>query len=628
MLSDQLTFNFLFLGILTIEDIKAFRQIDSKTPGHPESFITPGVEATTGPLGQGMANGVGMAMAEAHLSSTFNHSDSIIFDNYTFVIVGDGCVQEGITSEASSLAAHFGLNKLIIFYDDNKVQIEGPTDWTFNENVESRYKSYGFHTIHIKDGNEDLEGIERAIKEAQSIKDRPSFIRLTTTIGYGSKSQGTEKVHGAPLGKEDMEQVKAKLGFENTPPFCILPEVYEFYRKTSIERGEDLYREWHEKWINYQEKYPNQAKEIQNREEMKIPSKFYESLPKYQFKEDGNDNGNKNQQSSYLPEIATRKCSEMVLNSIQNIIPELISGSADLANSTLTKWKGSVDFQNPKSGFGGYDGRNVRYGVREHAMFAISNGMAYYSHLVLPLTSTFLNFITYGWGAVRLAALSHLRTIMVMTHDSIGLGEDGPTHQPIEVLSLLRSTPNILTIRPADGNETSGAYAMALENIFGPTVLSLSRQNLPQLRGTDWNKVKYGAYIVHDVPNLSIPDIIIMATGSEVSLAISASIPNARIVSMPSWELFEKQDITYKRSIMTKGVPIMSVEAGSVHGWHKWAHYPYGMKTFGSSGPYKKVLSKHGFTPEVIAEKAKKLINYYKGKLVPDLLDNPDIVYE
>lgn len=605
---------------VSLEDLKQFRQLDSKLPGHPESHLTPGIEVSTGPLGQGVANGVGLAIAEAHLAATFNQPKNTtqnqldLIDNYTYVVLGDGCQMEGIASEACSLAGHLKLGKLIMIYDDNHISIDGDTDLAFTEDVTRRFEAYGFHCQVVEDGDQNLEAMAQAIIEAQRVIDRPSLIRLRTTIGFGSKNQGTEKVHGSPLGAEDVKAVKRTLGFNPDEEFIIPSEIYNFYKQVGG-NGMKLAREWEDRFVAYRKQYPQLAEEFIRRLAKRLPDNLEHILPRY---EPGSS------------EVATRKLSENILNVIAPHLPELIGGSADLTQSNLTKWKDSVDFQPPGTKVGNYSGRYLRYGVREHAMFGISNGIAAYGGLI-PFASTFLNFITYGWGSVRLSALSHHRVIYIMTHDSIGLGEDGPTHQPIETLAGLRALPNVVIIRPADGNEVSGAYLMALRAIDHPTVLCLSRQNLPQLKGTSIEGVSRGAYVLNEHSNDNDDgfQVILVGTGSEMALAVAAANIlrqdgiKVRLISMPSWELFDRQPVEYQQQVFKKGHPVISVEALSTLGWSKYAHTSIGMTDFGSSGPYKQVYRKFGFTPENIANHAKKTIEYYRKHPIPDLLARP-----
>ena len=599
---------------VTIEDLKNFRQLDSKTPGHPECHMTPGIEVTTGPLGQGFANAVGLAVAEAHLEARFGSS---IFNNYTYVLMGDGCMQEGVASEAASLAGHLKLGNLIVFYDDNKISIDGETDISFTENVEERFKAYGFHCLSVENGDEDLEAIDAAICAAKAVKDRPTLIRVRTTIGKGSLSAGSEKVHGAPLGKDELARVKTSFGFNPEEHFVVPADVAKLYAEAA-ERGRQAEASWIENFNgNFRAQNPAEFAEIERRFFSKtLPDNFVSLLPLYE--------------PSETNQIATRKLSENLLNALAPHLPELVGGSADLTASNLTKWKGSEDFQCPSTGLGSYAGRYIRFGVREHAMFAMMNGLAAYGGFI-PMGATFLNFITYGWGALRLAALSRLPGIYVMTHDSIGLGEDGPTHQPIETLAALRALPNCLCLRPADGNEVAGAYLAALTvGRDRPTILCLSRQNLPQLQGSSRDATLRGAYILKDFAYIngesaSRSKVILIATGSEVSIAKEAaemldqSVYDVRIVSMPSWELFRAQTENYKRSVLPQRIPVISVEAGCTQGWQEWAHCPLGIDTFGASGPYKKVYEKFGLVPSIISEKVQKVVEYYRQYPVPEL---------
>ncbi|KAJ1924678.1 Transketolase, partial [Coemansia sp. S17] len=452
---------------VTMDDLKNFRQLGSKTPGHPENTHTDGIEVTTGPLGQGISNAVGMAIAERHLAATFNKPGFNVIDNTVYAIAGDGCLQEGVASEASSLAGHLQLGNLIVLYDSNGIQIDGSTKLGFTENVLERYAAYGWHTLEVADGDNDLDGLARAIEAAKAETDRPTLIKVETTIGFGAAKAGTEGVHGAPLGAESLAAVKALFDFDPAQKFSVADAVYDFYAQRAAEgaRRED---EWHALLAAYAQAHPELHAELVRRIEGRLPDGWEKALPRY---------------SPADKPVATRKLSEVVLNAIAGLVPELIGGSADLTGSNLTRWKGAVDFQPESTGLGSYAGRYVRYGVREHGMAAISNGIAAYGANI-PFASTFLNFISYAAGATRLSALSHLRVLYIMTHDSIGLGEDGPTHQPIETMAMLRATPNYLNFRPADGNEVSAAYLAALQHSDRPSVLSLTRQNLPQLEGS------------------------------------------------------------------------------------------------------------------------------------------------
>ncbi|PVU95357.1 hypothetical protein BB561_001865 [Smittium simulii] len=595
---------------LSIQDLKNFRQLHSKTPGHPERMETPGIEITTGPLGQGIANAVGMAMAEKHLAATYNTENFNLIDNSVYCIVGDGCLQEGVASEASSLAGHLKLDNLIVLYDANEIQIDGSTNLAFTEDVLKRYESYGWHTSSVADGDNDIESIAKAIEEAKAIKNMPSFIKINTTIGFGAALQGTAKVHGAPLGAADINNIKAKFGLNTQEEYFVDPAVYEFYAKRA-EFGAQQEQKWNQLLQEYKVAHPELYQQFQriiiNKE---LPTDFASIFPSY---------------SPSDPAIATRKVSENVINAFANILPEYIGGSADLTGSNLTIWKGAQEFQSPDTQLGTFSGRYVRYGVREHAMAAISNGMAAYGGLI-PFASTFLNFISYGVGASRLSALQQLRVIYIMTHDSIGLGEDGPTHQPIETLAMLRATPNTLVFRPADGNETSASYINALTTSDKPSVLCLSRQNLPQLVGSSIEKALKGGYTLSESANS--PSIILIATGSEVSIiAGAAKILEqkgiaTRVVSMPSTSIFDQQSDDYQNSVLTPGIPIVSVEAMSTSTWHKYAHHPIGIDTFGASGKAEHLYEYFGLTPEKIAAKAEIVVEHYQSNPVPIITRN------
>jgi len=578
----------------TMDELKKFRQVGSKTPGHPENALcNGGIEVSTGPLGQGISNAVGLAAAEAHLAATFNKPDFPVIDNYTYVFCGDGCLQEGVSNEASSIAGHLGLGKLIVLYDDNNITIDGETELSFTEDVLVRYQSLGWDTSVVKDGDHDVAGILAAIEKAKSVKDKPSIIKVKTTIGFGSKNQGKEKVHGAALGNEDIAQIKTKWGFDPNVNFHVPPEVAEHFLK-QVETGKKHEEAWNQLFKGYSEKYPELSKELLRRMAGKLPDNWKSVLPTWKPTD---------------PEKGTRQFSETIINKLSEVLPELVGGSADLNPSTLTYLKVSKDFQK-----GSYDGRNFRFGVREHGMAAFLNGLSAYGGLI-PFGSTFLNFIGYAMGAVRLSAISDFGVLYIMTHDSIGLGEDGPTHQPIESLMMLRALPGINVLRPGDGNETSGAYAVAIEHRHRPSVLALSRQACANLQGTSIEGVAKGAYIVKEAEG-GKPQLTIVGSGSELPLAYKAaeilSDLKVRVVSMPSWELFREQSDEYKESVLIDGVPVLAVEAGSFVGWREYSHSVIAMTSFGTSGPYKEVLKKYGFTAENIAEKARKVFEYYQ----------------
>ncbi|KAI8925833.1 Transketolase, thiamine diphosphate binding domain-containing protein [Entophlyctis helioformis] len=593
---------------LSMEDLQSFRQLGSKTPGHPEAnHGVFGIEVSTGPLGQGISNAVGLAIAEAHMAATFNRPGYNVVDNYTFAITGDGCLQEGVQAEAVSLAGHLQLGKLIVLYDDNHISIDGDTNLGFTEDVNKRFESYGWHTQTIADGNHDLAGLAAAIEAAKAVKDKPSLIKIRTIIGFGSVNEGEEKVHGAPLGAKDIAQVKTKFGFDPEKTFHVSPEVYKHYADIAA-RGANAEAQWTKVFEAYSAAFPDLAAELKRRTSNELPANWKSLLPVY---------------TPADAAVATRKLSETVLNKIAPAIPELIGGSADLTGSNLTRWKTAEDFQPNATGLGTYAGRYIRFGVREHGMAAICNGIHAYGGLV-PFGATFFNFIGYALGAVRLSALSKHQVLYIMTHDSIGLGEDGPTHQPIETLASIRSLPNIITLRPADGNETSGAYVAALENRTRPSVLILTRQNLPQLAGSSIEKTLKGAYVLAEPAGGAKAHITLVGTGSEVSLAVDTAALlakdgiHARVVSMPSWELFEDQPHEYRQSVFVEGIPTLSMEAMSTFGWGKYAHASVGVDTFGASGPYQQVYKKFGLVPEDVAAKAKKVVAHYSAGRVPE----------
>ncbi|KAI7860896.1 transketolase [Circinella umbellata] len=599
-----------FLGFkLSMDDLKKFRHVGSITPGHPERTHTEGIEVTTGPLGQGIANAVGLAIAEQSMAATFNKPNYPLFDNYTYVILGDGCMQEGVQSEACSLAGHLQLGKLIALYDDNHITIDGDTAVSFTEDVVKRFEAYGWHTQVLTDGDHDSSSMEEAVEKAKAVTDKPSLIKIQTTIGYGSKHQGEEKVHGSPLDPDDIKQLKEKFGFNPDENYVVPPEVYDRYHARADE-CDIMAKKWNKMLESYSQDYPKESADLKRRLEGKLPDGWENYLPRYTPKD---------------PPTATRKLSEAVIEKVAaEVIPELIGGSADLTGSNNTRWKTATDFQAPTTKLGQYGGRYIRYGVREHAMHAIMNGIAAYQGLI-PFGGTFLNFLTYGWGAARLTALSNLRVIYVMTHDSIGLGEDGPTHQPIESLALTRATPNMLTFRPADGNETSGAYMAALKRDKTPSILALTRQNLPHLAGSSLEAVEKGGYILEPLSDTN-PDITLVATGSEVSIAVDGAEilrkngVKVRIVSMPCTELFDEQPIEYRRSVLEKGIPVVAVEALSTFGWQKYSHAQVGMVTFGASGQYKEVYEYFNITPQHVANMGQDVIKYFKDYgSVPEL---------
>eukprot|EP00761_Pharyngomonas_kirbyi_P012627 gb/GECH01012654.1/.p1 GENE.gb/GECH01012654.1/~~gb/GECH01012654.1/.p1 ORF type:complete len:673 (+),score=186.19 gb/GECH01012654.1/:1-2019(+) len=587
-----------------MEQLQKFRKVGSITPGHPEVGHTAGVEVTTGPLGQGFANGVGMGIAQEHLKAKFNRDGMNIFDNNIFVFTSDGCLMEGIASEAASVAGHLGLGSLIYIYDDNKITIDGSTELAFTEDVAKRFEAYGWHVQTVEDGNNDLDSIEKAIENAKKVTDKPSIIRLRTIIGFGSEIEGTAKVHGAPLGADDITQVKKKFGFKPEDKFYVDDEVKSCYEDIA-KKGATAEAEWNKMYEQYKQKYPELAAELERVLSGKLPDGWEKCLPTYSADDKAN---------------ATRKLSQVALNKLAEAIPEMIGGSADLTGSNCTQIADSPNFQKDCP-----QGRNIKYGVREHAMAGISNGLAAYGG-VLPFCATFLTFLGYAQGSARLSALSHFGVVYILTHDSIGLGEDGPTHQPIETLAMARATPNTNVFRPADGNEVSATYIAAIRARHTPSVIALTRQNLPQLKNSSVEKALKGGYVLEDPKN---PAVGIVATGSEVSLAVEAAEVlnkkgiNTRVISMMSWELFEEQSEEYKKSVLPKGLPILSVEVLAPTGWEKYSHAQCGMTTFGSSGPYKDVYTHFNFVPEKVAEKAEKLAAFYPNSSAPDLISKP-----
>lgn len=581
---------------ITLDDIKQFRQWNSKAPGHPENHITEGIEVTTGPLGQGIANGVGLAAAEAHLAAVFNKPDCKLIDHYTYVILGDGCNMEGISSEACSLAGHWGLGKLIAFYDDNHISIDGHTDIAFTEDVMKRFEAYGWHVQHVADGNTDLDAIAKAIEAAKAVTDKPSLIKVTTTIGYGSPNKAdTAGVHGAALGASEVEATRKHLGWDYEP-FDIPQDALDYCRQ-AVEKGASAEAEWNQLWATYKTQYPEEAATFERMISGKLPEGWADALPSYTPADKG---------------LATRKHSEICLNALAPVLPELLGGSADLTHSNYTELEGIGSFQK-----GQYASRNVHFGVREHAMGAICNGMALHGSGLIPYGATFLIFTDYMRNAIRLSALSEAGCIWVMTHDSVALGEDGPTHQPVEQIASLRAIPQLIVIRPADGNETSGAYKVAVEHRHQPTLLALSRQNLPNLDGSSIDAVAKGAYILSD--SEGTPDVILIGTGGEVTLCVDAAEKlradgaKVRVVSMPSWELFEAQDAAYKESVFPKAVKKrLAVEAGSSMGWCRYVTdegATLSIDTFGASAPGGVVLEKFGYTVDNVVAKAKALLS-------------------
>ena len=598
---------------LSLDELKNFRQFGSKTAGHPERLEFSGIECTTGPLGQGFAMGVGMAIAERHLASRFNRPDCEIVNHYIYAIVSDGDLMEGVSSEAASLAGHLKLGKLIYLYDNNHISLAGDTRLTFTEDVCKRFELYGWHTQKIVDGN-DVKAISDAIVNAQKETSRPSLISIRTHIGYGSPNkQDTFEVHGSPLGKEEVILTKKNLGWPVEPDFFVPEEALSEFRKAN-DKGKKLEDEWKEKIEACKVKYPELIAEWENNMNLNLPSGWNSELPVFEADPKG---------------IATRVASGKVLNAIAKQTSYLIGGSADLNPSTNTALSGKGNFQAPGtgndsvqgavSGGWGYEGANVAFGVREHAMGSIANGIAIHKGL-LPFASTFLVFSDYMRPAIRLSALIKLHVIYVFTHDSIALGEDGPTHQPIEHISSLRLIPGLTIIRPADANEVTEAWKTAVERKNKPVALILTRQTVPVIdreKYASQEGLKNGAYILADSLK-GYPELILMATGSEVHIALeayerlSAENINVRIVSMPSWEIFEEQSEEYKNKILPPAVKKrISIEAGVTLGWYKYIGSDgtaIGIDHFGASAPGEILLKKFGFTSENIIDKAKMLL--------------------
>jgi transketolase len=597
---------------LTLDDIKSFRQWGSRTPGHPESDITPGVEATTGPLGQGISNAVGMAIAEAHLAARFNRPGHEIVDHHTYVLASDGDVMEGVASEACSLAGHLRLGKLIVLYDDNRISLAGSTSVSFSEDVAARFRAYGWHVDRVDDGN-DLDRIERALDGARLETARPSLIAVRTVIGYGAPHKaGTFEAHGSPLGPDEVKAAKQNLGWPTEPEFRIPEEALANFRR-ALDSGKKTRQRWLERVQGYAREFPDLAAELQRRWTAKLPEGWDAQLPKFDADEKG---------------LATRKASEAVMQSLAKSLPELMGGSADLDPSTFTWLKGEGDFESPAipsenaqgrvGGPWGYEGRNIHFGVREHGMGAAVNGMALHGGLI-PYGSTFLIFSDYMRPAIRLSALSRLRSIWVYTHDSIGLGEDGPTHQAVEHYLALRSIPDLLFIRPADANETVWAWRVAIETHHQPTVLALTRQNVPTFDRSLFASaegLRRGAYVMN--PKVTEPDIVLMASGSEVQhivgaeRALTAKGVNARLVSMPCWELFAAAPREYRDTVLPPRVTRrLSIEAGVTLGWQKWVGdhgRSIGIDRFGASAPGARLMKEFGFTTENVVARALEML--------------------
>ncbi len=598
---------------LSLEDLKSFRQWGSRTPGHPEYKHTAGVEVTTGPLGQGLANAVGMAIAEAHLAARFNSGGQPVVDHCTYVMAGDGDMMEGVAAEACSLAGHLRLGKLIVLYDDNKVSLAGSTGLSFTENIEMRFKSYGWQVQKVQDGN-DVAAIDRAIKKAKKETGKPSLICVQTTIGYGAPGkQGSCDAHGSPLGEKELQGAKDTCAWPTAETFYVSDDVGKYFRK-AVSRGKKSEKSWLETIAAYRQKDAALAAELERALAGLLPADWDAALAEFPA-------GSK--------DVATRKASEMVMQALAAKVPELAGGSADLNPSTFTWLKGQGDFQSEalsREGLHGmvggawdYSGRNIHFGVREHAMGSIAVGLALHGG-VIPYTATFLTFADYMRPPMRLAALMGLRTIFVFTHDSIGVGEDGPTHQPVEQIMNLRQVPNMTVLRPADANETLEAWRLALTNTKGPTTLVFSRQNLPVLDRSVCNPaagVRQGGYILWESsPN---PELLMIATGSEVAMTLSAAHMLAeegikvRVVSLPSWEIFDHQPQAYRDSVLPPQVTVrLAVEAGIKLGWEHYTGLEgkiIGMETFGASAPGPVLYEKFGFTSANIVAAAKEMLH-------------------
>ncbi|HDS83894.1 MAG TPA: transketolase [Phycisphaerales bacterium] len=581
---------------LSLEELKRFRQWGSKTAGHPEYGLTPGVEATTGPLGQGISNSVGMAIAQKYLAARYNTDDHSIFDYMIYTISGDGCMQEGITSEASSLAGHLGLDNLVVIYDDNHITIDGQTDLSFSEDVAARYRAYGWHVIEIGGDGQDIEALDKALDFAKAQTERPTLIKFRSQIGFGSPNlQGTSKIHGAPLGEDEIKLMKKQFGWDPDKPFFVPKDAAEHMGQCKA-KGQQLQAAYQKRFDAWSQANPALADELKAAMTGKVAVDV-SKLP------------------TFDPDkpLATRAASGKTLDALMPSMPLVLGGSADLTPSNNTRFKDAEDFSKTCR-----TGRYIRYGVREHAMGAIMNGISL-SGMVRPYGGTFLVFADYMRGAVRLASMSRYPTIFVFTHDSIGVGEDGPTHQPVETLASLRAFPNLKVFRPADANETARMWKYILEHKDGPMATALTRQGLPVLDPAKYPGMKdfeKGAYVLVKADK---PDVLLLATGSEVQVALAAAETlaaegvKAQVVSMPCWELFEAQDAAYKESVIPASVKArVGIEAGVRLGWDRWlgpCGEFVGMHTFGSSGPFKVCFEQFGLTSEAVVAAAKKSMN-------------------
>jgi transketolase len=582
---------------LPLDELRSFRQWGSRTPGHPESGLTPGVEATTGPLGQGFANAVGMAIAERRLAAEFNRDGHEIVDHWTYVIASDGDLQEGIASEAASLAGHLRLGKLVVLYDDNHVQLDGPTSMAWSEDVPKRFEAYGWHAARVEDGN-DLGAIEAAITAAR-FDDRPSLIAVRTHIGFGSPNkQDSQKAHGAPLGPDEVRLTKEAYGWDPDRTFYVPADALAVFRQ-AVTEGEDRYTAWNEALARYADGHVDLAEEFLRRTARRLRPGWDKGLKTYEVG----------------TEVATRNASQDAIQALAESVPELFGGAADLSESNLTDVKGEPNFSADEPG------RNLRFGVREHGMGGVTNGIAYHGGFI-PYDATFLTFSDYMRGAVRLSALAGLHVIDVWTHDSVGLGEDGPTHQPVEHYAALRAIPNLWFVRPGDANETSAAWALAVERRDGPVALALTRQKLPVLEGTAEKAregVRRGGYVLREAGGGRTPALILIATGSELQLAIGAAseleddgIPT-RVVSLPCWERFEAQDASYRDQVLPPSVrKRVSVEVGIPMGWERWVGDEgaiIGLDHFGASAPAGTIFEHFGFTAARVADIGRRVVH-------------------
>jgi transketolase len=597
---------------MTLEQLERFRQWQSITPGHPESHLTRSIEASTGPLGQGVGNVVGMAIAEAHLAARYNRPGHEIIDHYTYAIASDGDMMEGVQSEAASLAGHLRLGKLIVLYDANQVTLSGTTSITFTEDVGARYESYGWHVQRVDDGN-DLAALARAVDAAREARDQPSLIIVKTVLGYGSPDKaGTFAAHGSPLGADEVKKTKANLGWPEQPAFYIPQPALEHMR-AAIERGKTAEEGWSRRFAAYREQFPALADEIDRRFRRELPAPWRARLPEFPPDPKG---------------LATRKASEAVLQVLAQAVPELVGGSGDLDPSTYTWMKQDGDFESPlrphdavqgaAGGGWGYAGRNIHFGVREHAMGAAVNGLAYHGGFI-PFGATFLVFSDYMRPAIRLSAIARLHTVWVFTHDSIAVGEDGPTHEAVEQVLSLRAIPNMVVLRPGDANETRYAWELALERKDGPTALVLTRQHVPTLDRRIYapaSGLRRGAYVLN--PAETAPELVLIGTGSELSLVALAEVAlrergvRARVVSMPSWELFAAESADYRDAVLPPSITArLAVEAGRSIGWERWVG-PHGdilsVDRFGASAPGEVVMKEYGFTVEHVVERGLALI--------------------